>query len=105
MTGAMRHQRSLAKGQAVAGAMPLGEQILFQSLLPSSLRMVHCSEERIRTGDVRNVSHLLHGERRPQRASVVQRIARPRTVAGRSVCRGLSMPVPYNETWMGEAFF
>ena len=68
--------------------------------------MVDCSDERIRTGDVHKVSYLFRGERRPQRASVVQRIARPRrTVAGRSVCRGLSMPVPYNETLAGEALY
>jgi hypothetical protein len=60
---------------------------------------------RIRAGDVHKVSHLLRGERRPQRASVVQRIARPRTVAERSVCRGLSMPVAYNETLAGEALY
>ncbi len=105
MTGAMRHQRSLAKRQAVAGVMPLGEQILCQSILPSSLRMVHCSEEMLRIGDVSHVSHLLHGERRPQRASVAQRIARHRAVAGRSVCSGLYMHVPNNETLTGETFF
>ncbi len=66
MTGATHHQRSLAKRRAVADAMPLGEQILFQSILPSSLCIAHCSEETMRTGGVSNVSHLLHEEIRPQ---------------------------------------
>ena len=66
MTGATHHQRLLAKRQAVPGARPLGEQILFQSILPSSLCIAHCSEETIRTGGVSNVSHLLHEEIRPE---------------------------------------